>query len=106
MKVGAGGTAVLAFFILMATTIAEAREPSARRAFARENPCPVTGKASGKCPGWHVDHVVPLCAGGADHPGNMQWLEIQEHKQKTRVDVLGCRIKKRKEIVNGFDSMP
>jgi hypothetical protein len=31
-----------------------------------------TGYPNGR-PGWIVDHIVPLCAGGADTPTNMQW---------------------------------
>ena len=37
-------------------------------AFKREHPCPSTGKGSGRCPGYIVDHVKPLCAGGPDRP--------------------------------------
>ena len=49
------------------------RSPKARAAFVKVNPCPATGQPRGACPGWVVDHVVPLCAGGADAPANMQW---------------------------------
>ena len=58
--------------------------------FKRENPCPVTGKSRGACEGWQVDHVVPLCAGGADKPANMQWLTVAAHREKTRNDVRVC----------------
>ncbi len=30
------------------------------RAFVREHPCPATGRTSGACPGYVVDHVRPL----------------------------------------------
>ncbi len=30
------------------------------RAFRAENPCPATGRRSGPCRGWAVDHVRPL----------------------------------------------
>lgn len=49
------------------------RSAKARAVFVRENPCPATGQPRGACPGWVVDHVVPLCAGGVDAPANMQW---------------------------------
>lgn len=92
MKVGAGGTALLLTALFLATSWpAEARDASARRAFVRENPCPLTGKTKGACPGWDVDHIVPLCAGGADHPKNMQWIEKEPHKEKTREDVRVCK---------------
>jgi len=45
------------------------RDSSQRRAFQRANPCPSTGKTSGACPGYVVDHIKPLKRGGADEPG-------------------------------------
>ena len=38
----------------------------------------------GACPGYVVDHVKPLCAGGADAPANMQWQTVQDGKAKDR----------------------
>lgn len=67
------------------------RSRAARAAFQRENPCPATGAPRGPCRGWEVDHVVALCAGGADTPANMQWLTIEQHRVKTRRDRLVCR---------------
>jgi 5-methylcytosine-specific restriction endonuclease McrA len=58
------------------------RSSSARSAFRRNHPCPATGKTSGACPGYHVDHVVPLACGGADDPSNMQWLTATENLRK------------------------
>lgn len=46
-------------------------------AFKRQHPCPATGKASGACPGWAIDHVIPLVCGGCDSVGNLQWLPTQ-----------------------------
>lgn len=67
------------------------RDPAQVRAFRAENPCPSTGLKRGACPGWDVDHVTPLCAGGADHPSNLQWLSKDDHKWKTFLDVRECR---------------
>jgi hypothetical protein len=47
--------------------------PHARRDFRRVHPCPATGKTKGRCPGWVIDHIVPLRDGGLDDPANMQW---------------------------------
>lgn len=61
------------------------------RAFRAEHPCPATGLKRGACPGWQVDHIIPLCAGGEDRPGNMHWLAVDDHRFKTLVDVRECR---------------
>ena len=61
-----------------------ARSPQAVQQFKRANPCPGTGKTYGPCPGYVVDHVMPLKRGGADAPGNMQWQTKEEAKGKDR----------------------
>jgi hypothetical protein len=33
-------------------------------------------------PGYVVDHVIPLCAGGPDTPANMQWQDIRASYRK------------------------
>jgi hypothetical protein len=43
------------------------------REFKRQQPCPATGRSKGSCQGWIIDHIRPLCAGGADATWNMQW---------------------------------
>lgn len=84
----------LAALLLIACCLnAEARTDRDRaqvRAFRAENPCPATGRTRGACPGWHVDHVIALCAGGADRPSNMQWITKEDHRFKTLVDVREC----------------
>jgi hypothetical protein len=42
------------------------RGRAARADFQRSHPCPATGRTSGACPGYVVDHVKPLACGGAD----------------------------------------
>ena len=80
----------LVISLLYGTAIAADRSRSARAEFARINPCPVNGNTRGACPSYHVDHITPLCAGGADHHSNMQWLTIEEHRDKTKSDVYYC----------------
>lgn len=46
-------------------------------AFKKIHPCPSTGKSTGACPGWNIDHVIPLANGGCDAVPNLQWLPIQ-----------------------------
>lgn len=62
------------------------RSVSARRQFMRTNPCPSTGRRSGSCPGYVVDHIVPLKRGGAHAPSNMQWQTIEEGKAKDKME--------------------
>jgi len=70
------------------------RSAAVRSEFQRHNPCPATGKRQGRCPGYEIDHVRALCAGGADSSGNLQWLTVEEHRRKTKVDVRECRAAK------------
>jgi hypothetical protein len=37
-----------------------------------------------------VDHIKPLCAGGADRPSNMQWQTVKEAKIKDRRERQEC----------------
>jgi hypothetical protein len=45
-----------------------------------------TDKPRGACPSYVVDHVIPICAGGADDPLNMQWKTIADAKAKDRLE--------------------
>jgi hypothetical protein len=36
-----------------------------------------------------------MCAGGPDTTDNMQWLSVQDHRQKTKLDVMQCRVHKK-----------
>jgi hypothetical protein len=82
---------LLASTLLLHVAEAAPRSAAERLAFIRENPCPVTGLRRGSCPGWEVDHIQPLCAGGPDKKENLQWLSVEDHRFKTRVDVRECR---------------
>lgn len=50
------------------------RSRAVLREFKAAHPCPSTGKATGACPGWAIDHVIPLACGGCDAVVNLQWL--------------------------------
>ena len=63
-----------------------ARSKSARSTFEHSHPCPSTGRTSGACPGYVVDHVVPLKGGGPDAPSNMQWQTVDAAKVKDKVE--------------------
>lgn len=76
---------------LSASAAATERSAAAVREFKRQQPCPATGQPRGRCPGWVVDHVVPLCAGGPDRPANMQWQTVKDAKAKDRDERWQCR---------------
>lgn len=60
------------------------RSAAARHEFQSTYPCPSTGNRSGSCPGYVIDHVVPLKRGGADVPSNMQWQTIEAARLKDK----------------------
>lgn len=82
----------LILLLLLLTQAADAgqRSYAAKAEFKRQNPCPETGRPRGRCPGWEIDHVVPLKCGGDDLPVNMQWLTVDDHKEKTRRESRLC----------------
>lgn len=41
-------------------------------------------------PGYVVDHIIPLCACGADTPANMQWQQTAESKEKDKLEISAC----------------
>lgn len=67
------------------------RSKSAIAEFKRLQPCPANGNRYGPCPGWQIDHVVPLKCAGPDEPANMQWLTVEDHKAKTKREARLCR---------------
>jgi hypothetical protein len=67
------------------------RSSTERHRFVQTHACPSTHKHRLPCPGYIVDHVVPLCAGGADYPGNMQWQTVAEAKAKDKEEWRLCR---------------
>lgn len=42
--------------------------------FKKIHPCPSTGLKTGACPGWQINHTIPLACGGCDVVNNMDWM--------------------------------
>lgn len=69
---------------------AQHRSTEAKNAFKREHPCPSNGNTKGACPGYVIDHIVPLACGGPDDPSNMQWQTVMNGKIKDRFELGVC----------------
>lgn len=81
-----------ALLLLASTTVSSLPRSGAEvRAFRATHACPATARHRGPCPGFQVDHTIPLCAGGLDRRENMKWLSVEDHKWKTFVDQRECR---------------
>lgn len=80
---------------VVSTASAIERSRSVVAEFRKANPCPSTGRTRGRCPGYQVDHREALVCGGRDSVDNLQWLSIEEHKAKTRVEVKLCSSRRR-----------
>ena len=67
------------------------RSHAAKIEFQESHPCPATGRTTGKCRGYVIDHIRPLACGGADAPHNMQWQTKAEARAKDRHERRRCR---------------
>ena len=82
---------LIAALLLPAFADAAPRSSAAKLAFTRHHACPATGMFTRSCAGYVVDHVKPLCAGGADAPANMQWEEYRASLVKDAQERRLCR---------------
>jgi len=81
--------------LIIGSSIVEARSPTARNEFQRTHPCPITQWSTGVCPGYIVDHVIPLDCGGRDDPSNMQWQTVPDAREKDKIERRGLSCKTR-----------
>ena len=72
------------------------RSEAMKRLFRAEHVCPSTDQHKGRCPGYVIDHIIPLCAGGPDLPSNMQWQELAESKKKDKLERRQCAALRRR----------
>lgn len=87
----ASAAALLGLALVHPVSLAkQSRSNAARLAFVHSSPCPATGQPKLPCHGYVIDHIQPLCAGGEDHPRNMQWQTIAESKTKDQQEIRMC----------------
>ena len=84
MQAAAVAVIIAVVLSLVGEIDAPARDRAQVRAFLRAQGLERTPE------GYEVDHIIPLCAGGADSPENMQLLTIEQHREKTRIDLRWC----------------
>lgn len=89
---------LLIFILLLLAPDADARDRGEVRLFRSQHPCPATGLTTGPCKNWRIDHVIPLCAGGDDTPGNMAWQPLIESRKKDREELALCRELRKRAI--------
>jgi hypothetical protein len=88
----AGGYAFGAECTIERTTHGKIKRSSYQVAkFKKLNPCPATGRKTGSCPGYQIDHIDALECCGKDVATNMQWLTIAQHREKTKLDNVRCK---------------
>lgn len=88
-------TAAALLFAILLTTSATTqarikRSHAALQQFAQQQACPGTGLHRLPCPGYQIDHKIPLKCHGPDVPANMQWLTTEAHKEKSRREIRHC----------------
>jgi hypothetical protein len=67
------------------------RRASTVTAFRKAHPCPSTGKIQKSCPGFIIDHRVPIaCDGGRDAVDNMQYQTVEDAKAKDKIERKTC----------------
>ena len=62
------------------------RSAKAKDEFRKVHPCPSKGEASGRCPGYVIDHIQALKHGGSDSADNMQWQTTEAAREKDKVE--------------------
>ena len=83
-------TLIVCGVIPFSASASEHRSTSVKHEFQPTHPCPATGLATGACPGYVKDHIVPLVCGGPDAPSNMRWQTIRDAKAKDKWETKGC----------------
>ncbi len=55
------------------------RSTKVKNAYRKIHPCPANGSTNGAeaCPGWAINHIIPMASGGCDSVINMAWMPDQ-----------------------------
>jgi len=83
------------FLLVITASLVEARSTSSRNEFQSSHPCPATQQSTGSCPGYIIDHIIPLDCGGPDLPSNMQWQTVPDAREKDKIERRGFSCKTR-----------
>lgn len=79
-------------------------------AYKRIHPCPSTGLTKGACPGWALNHVIPLSCSGIDAVSNLQWVphRIKSCKESWCIDRFERKINEQEnsDKINCKNQMP
>jgi hypothetical protein len=67
-----------------------ARSKKALKSFVSQQACPSTGEHRLPCPGYVIDHIIPLACGGLDDPSNLQWQTREDAKAKDKWERKEC----------------
>lgn len=62
----------------------DSRSKAVVKLFKATTVCPSTGQKTKRCPGYIVDHIIPLCADGPDTLDNLQYQTLEQSKIKDK----------------------
>jgi len=79
--------------LLIAPLTADTRHRAPILAFMK-----LSGYPKGR-PGYVIDHIIPLCAGGKDEPSNMQWQELAASYRKDVFERALCAAMKKQGML-------
>jgi len=75
------------------------RSTKVLNAFKKQWACPSTGLHKGLCPGWSINHSIPLSCGGKDVVSNLDWMP--DEAKSCAADY--CRDRYERKIYGGND---
>lgn len=62
------------------------RDPKVISSYRKIHVCPSTGKFTGACPDYSLNHVKPLACGGCDAVWNLTWMRNDIKKLQDRIE--------------------